>query len=99
MTSQPHESYFDLAFWECGHVEIDQGKTHACDGRVVCSSTTRRVVLADRADELQAAVDRAHAAMVGSQYVGGPTERDAWRTALGALERVVTQHLGQAEAE
>jgi hypothetical protein len=43
----PHESTFELAFWECGHVEVDRGKTHPCDGRDVCSATYRRVVLAD----------------------------------------------------
>lgn len=25
-----------LSFWECGHVEIDDGSTHECDGRDVC---------------------------------------------------------------
>jgi hypothetical protein len=27
-----------LAFWECGHIEVDQERTHPCDGRDVCSA-------------------------------------------------------------
>jgi hypothetical protein len=48
-------------------------------------------------DRLQQAVDRAHAAMVGSQHVGGPTQREAWQTAVQELGAVVTQHVGQGE--
>jgi hypothetical protein len=36
-----------LSFWECGHVEIDDGSTHECDGRDVCSSAVRAGLLAD----------------------------------------------------
>lgn len=34
-----------LACWECGHVEIDDGSTHECDGRDVCMATYHRVAL------------------------------------------------------
>lgn len=47
-------------------------------------------------EELQGAVDRAHAAMYGSQYVGGPTEREAWQTAYNALSEVVTQQQSES---
>src|SRR5207248_7407170 len=43
---------------------------------------------------LQAAVDRAANVMHESAYVGGPSEREAWKEALLALERVATQHKG-----
>lgn len=48
-----------------------------------------------RVQKLQAAVDTAHAAMHGSEYVGGPSEREAWQTAMRALGEVVTEHKGQ----
>lgn len=48
-----------------------------------------------RAERLQEAIDKAYAHMNASQYVGGPSERDAWRTAFEALGSVVTQHTGQ----
>lgn len=37
-----------LAFWDCGHIEVDDGSVHACDGRDVCSATYRRVALASQ---------------------------------------------------
>src|SRR5262245_37671349 len=60
----------------------------------------RRVVVAlaetrAEVERLQAAIDRAHGAMHGSEYVGGPTERKAWRTAFAVLSEVVTEHKGQ----
>jgi hypothetical protein len=51
--------------------------------------------LASELEVVQRAVDAAYAAMRGSEYVGGPTERDAWRTAVVALGEVATQHHGQ----
>jgi hypothetical protein len=45
--------------------------------------------------ERQAAIDSAMLAMRGSEYVGGPTEREAWRAALTALGPYETQHQGQ----
>lgn len=33
-----------LAFWDCGHVEVDNGREHACDGRDVCTATYERFV-------------------------------------------------------
>lgn len=55
----------------------------------------RLTELAAERDRLQAAVDTAASAMRGSEYVGGPTVRDAWRTAYAALCEVETQHVGQ----
>jgi hypothetical protein len=43
---------------------------------------------------LQAAIDEAHGVMNASSYVGGPSEREAWQTAMRALGSVVTQHTG-----
>lgn len=53
-----------------------------------------RAELEARVVELQGAVDRAHSAMRSSEYVGGPSERDAWRTAVSELGAVATQHQG-----
>jgi hypothetical protein len=50
-----------------------------------------------RERELQEAVDRAYGALNGSAYVGGPSEREAFRTALDALGAVVTQEQGAEE--
>jgi hypothetical protein len=36
-----------LARWECGHVEVDDGSTHECDGRDVCSAKYFRVYTED----------------------------------------------------
>lgn len=36
-----------LAFWECGHIEVDDGTTHECDGRDVCSATYHKFVSLD----------------------------------------------------
>lgn len=47
MTDVRNPQTLVLAFWECGHVEVDQGKTHECDGRDVCSSTPRQVLVVD----------------------------------------------------
>lgn len=52
-----------------------------------------RDALAENA-RLQAAIDEAHNAMNASAYVGGPSEREAWQTAMRALGSVVTQHIG-----
>lgn len=41
------------------------------------------------------AIDAAYAALSGSQYVGGPTEREAFRTAMEKLQPFVTEHRGQ----
>lgn len=43
---------------------------------------------------LQEAVDEAHGVMCASEYVGGPSIREAWQAAMRALGRVVTQHVG-----
>jgi hypothetical protein len=48
----------------------------------------------ERADTLQAAVDLAHSTLRGTQYVGGPTEREAYRIIDEALGSVATQHIG-----
>lgn len=62
----------------------------------------RAEVAAGRADppedsvRLQEAVDRAHSALTSSAYVGGPSEREAWQTALQALGEVATQHQGES---
>lgn len=34
--------------WDCGHVEIDQGEPHECDGRDVCSAERHPYVDIDR---------------------------------------------------
>jgi Asp-tRNA(Asn)/Glu-tRNA(Gln) amidotransferase A subunit family amidase len=52
----------------------------------------------DSRADLQSAVDRAYTALMSSAYVGGPSHREAWQTALDALWPVVTQQQGQ-EAE
>lgn len=36
-----------LAFWDCGHVEVDDGSAHECDGRDVCTATYHRLVPAE----------------------------------------------------
>lgn len=51
----------------------------------------------ERLGNLQAAVDTAWTALNGSAYVGGPTEREAFRIALHELGPHVTQHKGQGE--
>lgn len=28
-----------LAVWDCGHIEVDRGRPHGCDGRDVCSAS------------------------------------------------------------
>lgn len=48
----------------------------------------------DRIAALQRAVDTACNALEASAYVGGPTEREAWQSALAALQEVKTQHKG-----
>jgi hypothetical protein len=45
--------------------------------------------------ELQAAVDKAYSVLSGSAYVGGLSERDAFRAAMDTLGPVATQHVGQ----
>lgn len=49
----------------------------------------------NRCLDRQAAIDRAMAALEGSQYVGGPTEREAYQTAVHALGPFRTEHKGQ----
>jgi hypothetical protein len=56
-------------------------------------------VAVEDVERLQAAVDKAYGAMNSSAYVGGPSEREAWQTALAALGEVVTQHTAQADPE
>jgi hypothetical protein len=56
-------------------------------------------VAVEDVERLQAAVDKAYGAMNSSAYVGGPSEREAWQTALTALGEVVTQHTGQADPD
>lgn len=46
------------------------------------------------AEERQAAIDEALSWMRGSEYVGGPSERDAWQAALRVLGPLETQHIG-----
>jgi hypothetical protein len=41
---------------------------------------------------MQAAIDKAYSALSSSQYVGGPTEREAWRIVTEALYPFVTQY-------
>jgi hypothetical protein len=48
MTHVRNPQALTLAFWECGHVEVDQGKTHECDGRDVCSATYRQVLVVEQ---------------------------------------------------
>lgn len=50
--------------------------------------------LVDRNRELQAAVDRAHGAIQGTAYVGGPSEAEAYHIVVGALGPLATQHTG-----
>jgi hypothetical protein len=50
-----------------------------------------------RAAALQVAVDRAYAALTESQYVGGPSEREAWRIATTELGAVVTEYRSAPE--
>jgi len=54
-----------------------------------------RAELEARLVELQGAVDRAHSVMHSSEYVGGPSERDAWQEAMSELGAVATQHQGE----
>lgn len=70
--------------WECSHIDYEPPTTDHEQGDAP-----------DRVSRLQAAVDRAHSALIGSQYVDGPTEREAYRTAVEALGEVATQHRGQ----
>ena len=49
-------------------------------------------------DDLQAAIDKAMSALYGSQYVGGPSEREAWQTVVEAIGPFETQHVGQDAA-
>ena len=49
-------------------------------------------------EKLQTAVDKAYSALTSSAYVGGPSEREAFRIALDALGQVATQHTGQAQS-
>lgn len=58
--------------------------------------TLHSVVLAEDFERLQRAVDTAHSALRGSEYVGDPSGR-AWRTAVEALGEVATQHQAQME--
>lgn len=48
-------------------------------------------------ERLRKAVGRAHQALISSQYVGGPSEREAWQIASEALGAVATQHQGTSE--
>lgn len=64
-------------------------------GRGVASEDRSQPDAPDRVSRLQAAVDRAHSALIGSQYVGGPSVGDAFRTAVEALGEVATEHRGQ----
>lgn len=46
-------------------------------------------------DQLQEAVDRAVGVMRESEYVGGPTEREAWKETMRVLGPLATVHKGQ----
>lgn len=59
---------------------------------VVANGSTEEY--AGRCRVLQAAIDRADSALRSSAYVGGPTEREAFRTASETLGPLATQHIG-----
>lgn len=66
----------------------------------VNASYRRRVAaLEERCCELQEGVDTAYSALSSSAYVGGPTEREAFRVASNALGPLATQHIGQPRPE
>jgi hypothetical protein len=48
------------------------------------------------AADLQDCVNRAHTALISSQYAGGPSERDARADCLAALAEYVTSEQGVA---
>lgn len=59
MTDVRNPAVVELTFWECGHIEIDQGETHDCgDDREVCSPTYRQVRVVDAVDVNLAMTDR-----------------------------------------
>ena len=66
------------------------------EGLLLDLAAALEAVTAER-DRLQKAVDRAHGALDSSAHVGGPSEREAWRTAVEALGALVTQHQAQGE--
>jgi hypothetical protein len=49
----------------------------------------------ERLRELQAGIDKAYGALSSSQYVGGPSQREAWRIAAEALGPLATEHTAQ----
>lgn len=69
----------------------DRNLLAALAGRLASARSERDEAQAE-VERLQAAVDTAHGAWTNSQYVGGPTEREAYQIAMDALGAVVTQH-------
>lgn len=57
-----------------------------------CEAKEREVAV------LQSAIDKAHSVFVGSQYVGGPTEREAWIIVSEILGALATEHQGEGKA-
>lgn len=68
-------------------------------GMVEELAEARAVIVAEQEEAMQAGVDKALSLMHGSAYVGGPSEREAWRGVLDALGPFETQHTGQHPRE
>jgi hypothetical protein len=62
--------------------------------RVEYVRTDEVAELREALEQRQAAIDRACSLMKSSAYVGGPSEREAWRGAMEALGPYETQHIG-----
>jgi hypothetical protein len=67
-----------LSFWECGHIEIEDGSSHECDGRGVCVAKWRAYVPADPARRAVEALRQivAHSEMPADE---------SWPTAYGEV--------------
>jgi hypothetical protein len=89
--NQPYHGRCDLRAGHEGHHLLERGMDaiHWSTEPLSVSAGLRS------AKELQAAIDTAQSALMGSQYVGGPSEREAWRIATEALRSVATEHRGQ----
>jgi hypothetical protein len=75
----------------------DGARIRSCQDAFVLSRIARAVVDALAEDERGAveAIDRAYSALIGTQYVGGPTMDEAYRTAVEALGPFTPEHAAQ----
>jgi hypothetical protein len=81
-------------WWESYGPKTAADKVEALGDACAWWQEAHRLAIEER-NERQAAIDRALALMRDSEYVGGPTEREARRGVLAALGPFETSRTGQ----